>query len=49
LVEHYDPSYDRSMKRNFSLLASAPVVPLTGTAEADLSRGAETLQDRYRG
>lgn len=48
LVEHYDPSYDRSMKRNFSRLASAPVVPLSGTAKADLALAAEALRDRYR-
>ncbi|MEI7446166.1 MAG: tRNA 2-selenouridine(34) synthase MnmH [Burkholderiales bacterium] len=43
LVEHYDPSYDRSMKRNFGRLAEAPTVRLDGTDEAALDRAARTL------
>ena len=43
LIEHYDPSYDRSMKRNFGRLAEAPQVRLDGTDEAALQSGADTL------
>jgi tRNA 2-selenouridine synthase len=43
LLEHYDPSYDRSMKRNFGRLAEAPLVRLDGTDDAALERGAEAL------
>jgi tRNA 2-selenouridine synthase len=44
LLEHYDPSYDRSMKRNFGRLAEAPKVLLQGTDTAGLDRAAATLQ-----
>ncbi|HYF58671.1 MAG TPA: tRNA 2-selenouridine(34) synthase MnmH [Burkholderiaceae bacterium] len=44
LVEHYDPSYDRSMKRNFGLLEQAPRVTLDGTDEAALERAAQALR-----
>jgi len=43
LVEHYDPSYDRSMKRNFGRLDEAPRVRLEGTDDAALERGAQAL------
>lgn len=43
LLEHYDPSYDRSMKRNFARLADAPTVRLEGTDEAALERAADEL------
>ncbi len=43
LVEHYDPSYDRSMRRNFGRLAEAPVVRLDGTTDAALERAAAEL------
>jgi tRNA 2-selenouridine synthase len=43
LVEHYDPSYDRSMRRNFRQLSQAPVVRLDGTDDAALERGAQAL------
>jgi tRNA 2-selenouridine synthase len=43
LVEHYDPSYDRSMRRNFGRLDEAPVVPLAATDDAALERAADAL------
>jgi len=43
LVEHYDPSYDRSMKRNFDQLAAAPVVSLAATTPAALDQAADAL------
>jgi tRNA 2-selenouridine synthase len=43
LREHYDPSYDRSMKRNFARLADAPVVRLDGTDDESLERAADAL------
>ena len=43
LLEHYDPSYDRSMKRNFDQLAAAPVVRLAATTPAALDRAADEL------
>lgn len=43
LVEHYDPSYDRSMKRNFRRLDEAPRVRLDGTDDEALERGALAL------
>jgi tRNA 2-selenouridine synthase len=44
LVEHYDPSYDRSMRRNFGLLDAAAVVRLEDTDETSLARAADTLR-----
>ena len=44
LVEHYDPSYDRSMTRNFGQLPEAPRVRLEGTDAAALERAAASLQ-----
>lgn len=44
LVEHYDPSYDRSMNRNFGRLPEAARVSLEGTDAADLDRAAASLQ-----
>jgi tRNA 2-selenouridine synthase len=43
LLEHYDPSYDRSMRRNFGRLGRASVVRLDGTDAAALERGAAAL------
>jgi tRNA 2-selenouridine synthase len=43
LIEHYDPSYDRSMQRNFGRLTEAPQVRLDGTDEAALEAGADAL------
>ena len=43
LLEHYDPSYDRSMKRNFDQLAAAPVVRIASTLPAALSEAADEL------
>ena len=44
LVEHYDPSYDRSMRRNFAQLEQAPVVRLEGTDDAALGAAAAALK-----
>jgi tRNA 2-selenouridine synthase len=44
LLEHYDPSYDRSMRRNFTQLDQAPVVRLTGTDPASLAAAAAALK-----
>jgi len=44
LVEHYDPSYDRSMRLNFGLLDAAAVVRLEDTDETSLARAADTLR-----
>jgi tRNA 2-selenouridine synthase len=43
LLEHYDPSYDRSMRRNFGRLDRAGVVRLDGTDAEALERGAASL------
>lgn len=43
LLEHYDPSYDRSMRRNFGRLAEAPIVRLTATDAPALDRVADEL------
>jgi len=43
LSEHYDPSYDRSMRRNFGRLDVAQRVRLDGTDDAALERGARAL------
>jgi tRNA 2-selenouridine synthase len=43
LLEHYDPSYDRSMKRNFDQLAAAPVVSLAATTPVALNQAADAL------
>jgi tRNA 2-selenouridine synthase len=43
LGEHYDPSYDRSMKRNFSRLEQAPVVILRDTDDAALQQAVDAL------
>jgi tRNA 2-selenouridine synthase len=43
LREHYDPSYDRSMRRNFGRLPEAARVPLEGTGDEALDRAAAAL------
>ena len=43
LVEHYDPSYDRSMRRNFRRLPDARAVRLEGTDATALDRAADAL------
>ncbi len=43
LTEHYDPAYDRSMKRNFSALAAAPVIAIAPLAPSPGESG--TLLD----
>ena len=45
LLEHYDPSYDRSMKRNFARLSEAPAVRLDGTDAKALDAAARALRD----
>ena len=44
LVEHYDPSYDRSMRRNFGRLADAQRVRLSGTDDAALDAAVHALR-----
>lgn len=44
LLEHYDPSYDRSMKRNFGQLPDAARVRLEGTDLAALEGAAASLR-----
>lgn len=41
LHEHYDPAYDRSMRRNFARLAEAPRIVLHGADGAALDAAAE--------
>jgi tRNA 2-selenouridine synthase len=43
LAEHYDPAYDRSMKRNFARLDAAPAVRLADSSEASLDEAARAL------
>jgi tRNA 2-selenouridine synthase len=43
LSTHYDPSYDRSMKRNFSALEHALVVPVDSSAEHSLAAAAAKI------
>lgn len=43
LTSHYDPSYDRSIRRNFVRYAQAQVVTLKGTAASDLAAAAGAL------
>jgi tRNA 2-selenouridine synthase len=45
LLEHYDPSYDRSMKRNFARLAEAPTIRLDDTDAAALDAAARALRE----
>ena len=44
MAEHYDPLYDRSMRRNFQTLADAPHVPLVDGSEAALDAAVLALQ-----
>ncbi len=41
--EHYDPLYERSMKRNFAGLAHSPPIALADGAEATLRAAAREL------
>lgn len=43
LLEHYDPSYDRSMRRNFDQLTAATVVRIASTVPSALSEAADEL------
>lgn len=43
LHEHYDPAYDRSMKRNFAGLEHSPAVTLAGPEDAALDAAARRL------
>ena len=47
--EHYDPLYERSMKRNFSGLESAATVALVDGTQATLNDAARTLIARHGG
>lgn len=49
LTSHYDPSYDRSIRRNFVRYPEAEVITLTGTAGNDLSSAARALIDATAG
>jgi tRNA 2-selenouridine synthase len=48
LHEHYDPAYDRSMKRNFALLGDAVRVSLPGISQAQTSEAARRVLDALR-
>ena len=39
LIEHYDPAYDRSMKRNFSALEAAPIIAIAPLAPESVASG----------
>jgi len=43
LAEHYDPSYDRSMRRNFGRLDEAPQVTLAGADPASIDAVADAV------
>ena len=43
MQDHYDPLYERSMKRHFASLATAPVVDLADGGPAALQRAAHAL------
>ncbi len=45
LIEHYDPSYDRSMRRNFGLLGEAALIRLDGTDDEALAQAAQRLRE----
>jgi tRNA 2-selenouridine synthase len=46
MAEHYDPLYERSMKRHFASLAGAPVVELADGGPAALARAARALAEQ---
>jgi tRNA 2-selenouridine synthase len=46
MAEHYDPLYERSMKRHFAGLAGAPVVELADGGPAALARAARALAEQ---
>ncbi len=48
LAEHYDPSYDRSMRRNYGAIGDAPSVDLPATDEAALQAAAAEIAERAR-
>jgi len=43
LREHYDPAYDRSIRRNFARVEDAPRVVLAGADDAALGAAAVEL------
>lgn len=45
LLEHYDPSYDRSMRRNFGRLAEAHRIRLAGADPEAIDLAARALRD----
>jgi tRNA 2-selenouridine synthase len=48
MVEHYDPSYERSMRRHYAALADAPTVALADGAVATLDAAATALlEERF--
>jgi tRNA 2-selenouridine synthase len=48
LKDHYDPSYDRSMRRNFERLDASVAVALDDTDAVGLARAADSLQTLAR-
>lgn len=44
MAEHYDPAYERSMRRNFAALAQAPEVELADGGPAALEAAVQALQ-----
>lgn len=44
MAEHYDPLYERSMRRNFATLADAPTVVLRDGSEAALDEAVDALR-----
>lgn len=49
LRAHYDPSYDRSIERNFPTIGHAPVLRLEAADEAAILRLAQAAVDRIHG
>jgi predicted GTPase len=44
LLEHYDPSYDRSMRRNFTQLEQAATVRLSGADAQGIDEAMQALK-----
>ncbi len=49
LALHYDPAYDRSMKRNYLRIDDAPVVTLDGADPAAVADAARRILARCSG
>jgi tRNA 2-selenouridine synthase len=48
MADHYDPLYDRSMRRNFQTLAAAPRLPLIDGGVAALDEAVTAIQELAR-